>query len=118
MLSDQEVICAWMERRPKDGDSPQTVSESGWWAAIWSVFNQRWQWHPDNRRTESLDALWEVEERLTGAQSWPYSDLLCRAVWEAAGSEVTFAVIHATPEQKIRALAQVLRPIVEQVERR
>jgi hypothetical protein len=121
-MTDQEVVCAWMETRPKDGTHPQDVSEIGWWKAVYTLQpQQRWRWFADGDKTDSLDALWEVEERLTDQQWGEY--------WKAAAEtlkpddKVRLAFgehfrywSHLDAEQKIKALASVLRPIVENKE--
>ena len=77
----------------------------------------RW-WRSDTETPEvtprdlTLDALWEVEERLT-AEQWdaylnhfatPAERIKKHFFWERGS-----VLLHAAAEQKIKALAQVLR---------
>jgi hypothetical protein len=109
-MTDQEVICAWMEPKPRLTKSGQFHANEKRWA------NDLHWW--DYRPTTSpylfpcpltLDALWEVEERLTDGQWRKYYDALCISC-EPKLKFGMYDVIHATPEQKIKALAAVLRP--------
>jgi hypothetical protein len=103
MLSDQEVICAFMEPRPEPNTHGGTHrSARGWW--FWSG-----TWEP---RTLTLDALWEVEEKL---KQRPRGQRAAYYEHQGLLSEATDGESwHATPAQKIAALASVLRPLVEQ----
>ena len=91
-MTDEEVICAFME---PEADL-RIDSDFEWWGQIWS--NGVRSVFP---RTLTLDALWEVEERLTTLQAVNYAGLLLDGqegwTW------------HATAAQKIKALATVLR---------
>jgi hypothetical protein len=109
-LSDAEVICSWMEPRP--------TSLRGWWrssAGRWWIRRKRGT-VPHNR-VNTLDALWEVQERLTSEQWRLYRREFRLAVEREDGTfplgERVHDYLHATPKQKIEALAAVLRPIVE-----
>lgn len=112
-LTDEEVICAFMEPKPPDGAYPRALSDAGWWKVAWSNALQKSQWLPNNDKAASLDALWEVEERLTEEQWGQYCiraqvDLYDPA-WGNHPGGMDRPIIHATAEQKIRALAAVLR---------
>lgn len=101
-LTDAEVICAWMEPKPKDGTHPGNVSEVGWWKAVYVARPvPHWRWFPNDDKTDSLDALWKVEERLDPRQAQEY---YC-SLWD---DRTTYGA-HATAEQKLKALAAVLR---------
>ena len=106
-ITDAEVICTFMEPFPGPGDR----RESDWWP----INTGQSGLGPFRRRARKLDldALHEVETRLTDKQQWDYSDLLVKSVWKVYGSEATFPVIHASAADKIKALATVLRPLVE-----
>ncbi len=106
MLSDAEVICGFMEPRP----SRQRGDSAGCPGQFWRYDRET---HADlgvpARLT--LDALREVEERLTGKQ---WSNYIARIFEETNSQGATVGgrwrhVIHASAEQKIRALAAVLR---------
>jgi len=94
-LTDAEVICRWMD------------------AAPWSVF---WggvcKWASSSL---TLDALWEVQQRLDDEQWWVYCNQFAPSLY-AEGMTWRHEYrrcLNATPEQKIKALATVLRPLVE-----
>jgi hypothetical protein len=101
-MTDQELICAWMEPRP-------IPSKNGWRSSPWWKRKLRGARDYAHPRELDLDALWEVEERLTNEQWEKYLHEFART----QGYWPLRTLLHATPEQKIRALAQVLRPIVE-----
>ncbi len=101
-LTDAEVICGFMEPRPTETDGWSRVditpSALGWWEFdgdddCWLAI------------ALDLDALHEVEARLTDAQWYKYGALI-------GGDHVTFWALrdclHAAAEQKIRALVTVL----------
>jgi len=89
-MSDEAVICKFME--PKCYGYP-------WWSCQGSFIAPR---------ALSLDALWEVEERLTRMQWNAYLKLLSDGNILANFKEYRM-VAHATAAQKIAALATVLR---------
>src|ERR1700676_711258 len=71
-LTDEEVICAWMEpNAPKDGTGGAALkkfSPLGWWR--YSMVSCLWK-QPILQtcaEVEKLGRLWEVEERLTEDQ--------------------------------------------------
>jgi hypothetical protein len=114
-MTDQEVICTWMEPKPTAAAS-STVSAGAWWnryagvqrsgpAWVLTPFSGPWEPCP-----LTLDALWEVEERLTPEQQGQYTTALLAIIAVPFRCGWTW---HATPEQKIKALASVLRPLVE-----
>jgi hypothetical protein len=123
-MTDQEVICAWMEPKPDKGPFDfrpwSDGTPGGWWEAVpearfCSPVNE---WLP---RTLTLDALWEVEERLVSEalefESEKSSEQFCRMRLHDYQRQLikttNWQQWHATAEQKIKVLAQVLRPIVE-----
>jgi hypothetical protein len=105
--SDEEIICTWMETRPKYVSQGQP----GWIEDDqWNAHHRWWKWFVDKDWQHlpvdlDLDALWEVEERLTGEQWGEYSGLLM----DPRGVNHTRFLLHATAEQKTKALAAVLR---------
>lgn len=118
-MTDEEVICEWMEPdAPKDGRTPprnefqlNKFSPNGWWR--YSMLACLWK-QPILHTcppVECLGRLWEVEERLIGLGYRTHiAERLSFEVWRDAVSAATW---HATPAQRIRALAVVLRPLVE-----
>lgn len=109
-MTDAEVICTWMEPRSADAQFRSDIEcdQTGWWRHKWSVPNQCYRAWPNGDKTDSLDALWEVEAKLIGLG---YRDHLDNAisleVWRDAVDDAS--TWHATAEQKIKALAAVLR---------
>jgi hypothetical protein len=106
-MSDREVIATWMEPKPQL-TTRQRVSFGGWWLSLPDHRGIR-RWHqPRDWGREWLQALHEVEERMTQHQRGLYVDTLsgdrCRDLW---------LILHASAEQKIAALASVLRAEVE-----
>lgn len=116
-MTDQEVICAWMEPKPPlpnywSGGYP---SPKGWWYNV-PISGGRMDWIPwRNGRPMACDlnALWEVEERLTDMRWLLYYTELAEATKSLGLPHEEWRCAHATPEQKIKALAAVLRPLVE-----
>lgn len=94
MPGDAEVIAEWMEPKPigVQADPPT------WWM-FESVATG---WAP---RLAKLDALWHVEERLIRLG---YADACNLAIVSALHGEDTYSW-HATIEQKLRALADLIR---------
>lgn len=109
-LSDEEVICMWMEPEPSPeimrwSPEAQFLGITRWWK-LSHYANFAPQFVP---QTLTLDALWDVEERFTGAQQAEYlTNLLCGQDPHSAG----FYVAHATAEQKAHAIAAILRGMV------
>jgi hypothetical protein len=102
-MTDAEVICEFMEPKPT---TPQPVglydeSPGGWWTL-----------HPDGwvPNCDSLDRLREVEARLTEEQWLRYVDALIDHMPEFPRKG---EIIHASAEQKIAALAAVIRSNAE-----
>lgn len=105
MPSDEETICEWMQPKPVRVWSRDSGGRE-WWSAVWSS-ETGWQFHPI---LLTLDALWEVEERLTEEQWRKYESM--SVGWWSDGPKIISgfrAAVHATTEQKIAALAQVIR---------
>ncbi len=112
MLSDAEVICAFMEPRP-DAPPNQHGANELWWRWGWrSVGPSLPQQQPPHEycwlpRRITLDAIHEVEERLTDRQWTTYQNRLeidGPAEWQRQKRWV-----HVSAEHKIRSLAAVLR---------
>jgi hypothetical protein len=109
VLSDEEVLATFMETKPNGGGR----RGSHWW---WyrSGLNSGAGWRP---RSLDLDALHEVEARLTDEQWDKYQrglSVYCGSELRAGDVRASIRqMIHALPVQKIRALAAVLRPEVE-----
>lgn len=95
--TDEEIICTWMEPKPEPPLRLPTEAEtnSRWWKRVYNDILRGWEPH-----TLTLDALWEVEERLL-MEHRAITLREYRIGW------------HATPAQKVKALAAVLRPLVE-----
>ncbi len=111
-LSDAEVICTWMEPKPSLNGGPVSdchKSPREWWAAApregreRSVLYSR-KWAPCRL---TLDALHEVEARLTEEQWRRYQHVLALPDGEEALTNCQ--LIHASAVWKIRALAATLR---------
>jgi hypothetical protein len=116
LLSDAAVICTFMEPKPKDRPGAFGANEY-WWRWGWryvgpSIPQQEtpveYCWLPRNL---TLDALWEVEERLKAHPAYLW-------IHYASGQFPLdrWTCLHATPKQKIEALAKVLRLLVEREE--
>lgn len=101
-----EIVASFMEPKPQfDG------GDGGWWSFI---YEGNGTWKPVvNDRTESLDALHEVEARLTDDQQWLYIETIRKLA--NRGNLATWHYLHASAAQKLSALAQVLRPEVEKI---
>jgi hypothetical protein len=118
-VTDQEVICEWMEPKPTERPGVHGANEL-WWRWGWryvgpSLPQQQtpveYCWLP---RKLTLDALWEVEERLTKMGGWWDT-----YVWKLTDSildDQPPSVIHASAGRKTAAIAAVLRPLVEKPE--
>ncbi len=107
-MTDAEEICGWMEPKPEDMERRGLglISEAGWWKYKWSPMGQCYRVWPNDDKADSLDALHEVEEKLTSSQKSRFGLLLYNAMATPDGNVYTW---HATTEQKIAALAQVIR---------
>lgn len=119
-MTDEAIICAWMELKPQLGPLDmrpwQSVSVLSWWvAAKFRKLDTPNEWYP---RPLTLDALWEVEERLTAEQRGTYYRALHTpderdSQGRRVASRSNWDLLHATPAQKVAALVAVLRPLVE-----
>jgi hypothetical protein len=132
-MTDQEVICTWMAGAKPNTEPPDALERDlfgapltvagGWWECH-CVYEEGDvpRWYP---RDLTLDALHEVEGRLKDEQWGKYerrfnNKRVINKRCERCGADQlshhrasSRALLHATPEQKIKALAAVLRPIVE-----
>ena len=104
-MTDEAVICTWMEPEA----AKAVVIDK---AATWKWHRLDWSNNTIHTRPLTLDALWEVEERLTDDQWWEYEVTLSAPYGPTVLAQVK-AHVHSTAAQKIVALAAVLRPIVE-----
>ena len=106
-LSDAEVLATFMEARCPPGFDPGTVSFGGWWYTNGQRKLEPWD-------IDSLDRLHIIEERLTDDQ-WRSYEVWFYGVIHYGGVFMSLPrmFLHATAEQKITALAAVLRPLVE-----
>lgn len=103
-LSDQEVICGFMEPRPKW----TAQIEPHEWQYRW------WKWYTDKNHRHlpiplTLNECHAVEERLTDEQWREYEWQLICVPFDGVVNSMSRVYLHATAEQKIRALAAVLR---------
>jgi hypothetical protein len=113
-LSDEEIICTFMEPRPPDGRGERVETEGvRWWEYNYQSLPKpsgvgkefHWQWHP---RSLTLDALHEVEERLTDeVQRLAYWLELVKGDLPRSGGY--WRIAHANAKRKIMALAEALR---------
>jgi hypothetical protein len=93
-MTDAEILCQFMEPKPPECDL--RTFERLWWTVEGGA-----RWSPRNL---TLDAIWEIEERLTKEQWGRYQMLFPHRRRET---------LHADAPTRIRALAAVLRPVVE-----
>jgi len=114
LARDRETICGWMEPRPtsKEG-SAERLRDLGrvqWWRGQFVPPHRSGEWCPVYL---SLDALHRVEERLNDRQRQRYAELLLGVTSDRIRHRFDYAdaaaLWHATAEQKIRALANVIR---------
>lgn len=90
-MTDEEIICTFMEPLRDKWALPK------WW---------HWAGGKRKLRDLGLDALREVQARLTDEQWATYeSQFNSASTWRQ--------LLHASTEQKIKALAAVLRPSME-----
>ncbi len=101
-LTDEEVICAFMEPKPT-GSWVRDVQPTWWY---FSTYDFPLGWHA---KAITLDALWEVEQRLSREQINRYIAELLRVTLPPDRGAYDWRLIHATAAQKIAALASVLR---------
>jgi hypothetical protein len=112
-LSDEEIICTWME--PKPPESPCATNERSrlsFWRPQFTRHHEP-AWVPIRL---TLDALWEVEERLI--QEWRRTKkLVACARMVGYKHKLKGATVdnewHADAPTRIKALAAVLRAVVE-----
>ena len=107
-MTDEEVICTWMQPKPLVSIGALCAAGGSaavpkWWEPHWELAGE---WQPISL---SLDLLWEVEERLVQMKN-------ARWVQVELQEQHIFWIWHATAEQRIQALAVVLRPLVEAAE--
>jgi hypothetical protein len=110
-LSDAEVLCGFMEARPMD---IPVVGGSVWWPLVGNISPTRKPVLEVCHKIEKLGLLHLIEKRLTAEQWVDYFDGLsgqpprekppCGYAYE-----LSKRLIHATADQKIKALAAVLR---------
>lgn len=111
-MTDEEILCTWMERRPA-----YTISATltdGTDLPKWWEIGSEWEWVPIKL---TLIELWEIQDRLSDEQWEVYYHNLGKysnggLVWNTPDRQFRWA-LHATPTQKIAALAAVLRSEVE-----
>ena len=107
-LSDAEIVCSFMEPKP---DAARV--ENDWWTDEIQLIR-------GEHRSEvvpvdlTLDRLWLVEEQLDDQLWYDY----CLSLDGLIGYKVTTtslfrSYVHVSAEQKIKALAAILRPLVE-----
>jgi hypothetical protein len=111
-MTDTGIICAFMEPRP-DHLQQGTCTTNGWWV--------RRIGGECEAASLTLDALHEVEEKLTDEQWDAYYHQFGAygregLTWTAPDRLYKWA-LHASAEQKIKALAAVLRPAWNDIER-
>ena len=105
--TNREVIASAMEPAPAlpSAYSHQLSSPLGWWT-LGETMHGGMRWHPN---VHTLDRLRRVEERLTMPQAEDY-DRLLNGSRDYARLNFTW---HASAEQKIAALASVLRKVTD-----
>lgn len=103
-MTDEEIICTWMEPLPGFRGINYPKSVAGWWTAP--------NGQAKTPTTLDLDALHEVEAQLT-EELWEKYEI---ALWaEITPNERIYdrEWIHATASDKIKALAAILKYEVE-----
>lgn len=110
-MSDEEVICAWMEPRPETPavrDWLTRYSDQLWWVLTDKPDGSPAGWLPGKL---TLDRLRLVEERLTEEQWARYGELHFLRAEALCGGRDDFrkGMLHASAAEKIRALAAVIR---------
>lgn len=99
-MTDAEIICEFMEPRPSGYASGKGMK--WWYPSAGYVSTAPFPVAPIEL---DLDALWLVEDKLSDEQWQEYASLMM----DPSGERHTRFLIHATPAQKISALARVLR---------
>jgi hypothetical protein len=110
-MSDEEIICQFMEPRPKPRGLSVTAT---WWTTRTLLTGTGPGGHFGSYQVaplieicpagQRLGMLYEVEERLTGEQ-WCWYEAQLRRITGGTPRQI----IHASAAQKIKALAAVLR---------
>ncbi|MCE5309605.1 MAG: hypothetical protein LLG20_18370 [Acidobacteriales bacterium] len=114
-MTDAEVICEFMEPRPTKRPNEYALGQChrDWWAG---TITERWApvfevCDP----IEYLGRLHEVEAQLTEEQWLDYKCALLEGVPHSTWHMASFkASVHALADQKIRALAELIRAGKEQ----
>ena len=108
-MTDARFICDWLE----PNHAELSVDELGWHGVRYRANNLEYC-----ERLLTLDALREVEERLSYEQRGVYvRQLLVRTPWATNNIDAEWALVNATAEAKIAAIAAVLRESPESAER-
>ncbi len=110
-MTDIEIICAWMEPRPYSRTRSRD-SEDGWWRLV-GFDRKSAKWGPVQDWLITLTLLRKAEVRLSDGQCSIYDRELYHAILHSKPKPRNLYVWHATVEQKIKALAEVLRASVE-----
>lgn len=93
-MSDEEIICAWMDPTREDGD---------WWTTKnFANFGNSYTIVPERL---TLDKLWEVEERLPERSQLDYWMGLAKGGPLEVGY---WRLVHVSAEKKIKALAAIV----------
>lgn len=122
-MTDQEVIATWMGGTKPKATDIRDYDQPKWWTAMFE-FDAHSRVVPGSRiwtpRNLTLDALHEVEARLSDEQWRAYRKSAIRGGWyrddwcvQHDHTTMFQSACHASAEQKITALASVLRPEVE-----
>ena len=111
-LSDEEVICEFMEKRSTiECRVGGGKSWGGWWwrETEWSDHLKWTAWRPIYL---DLETLHEVQNRLDNGQ-WPAYIAHLSDTSDIFTFSAVVALVRISASRKIKALAQVLRPLVE-----
>jgi hypothetical protein len=113
-MTNEEVICSYMEPSPpiksfrihysgnEDGQDEQMESPLRWWVAD----TEEKKITP---RTLTLVECWKVQERLTKEQGSDYINLILEMGNIGDAFSFMWELVHATAEQKVKALAEIIR---------
>ena len=111
-MSDAEVICGWMEPMPLEspGAYCERIHADGGnhtWPDWWEESEEYGgEWQPT---TIALNECHEVEAQLTEEQWNEYQSMLDAYCLSWPFGKLNWWAIHATAEQKVKALAAVIR---------
>lgn len=111
VMTDAEVICGWMQPKPAlrqtEGEWELAICATslGWWLLTTTGY-ERGDEPIIVPADLTLDRLREVEARLTEEQ-WVHYGILMEN--RPVGMRLSKALLHASADQKIKALAAVLR---------